>query len=61
MKQILTYCIRFIVTWDSLRFFIIRFADYKRKLPQVTINNIQYVKINFITYNLIDKIMFNII
>ena len=29
-------------------FFIIRFADYKRKLPQVTINRIQYVKISFI-------------
>jgi hypothetical protein len=33
----------------------------KRKLSQVTINRIQYVKINFITYNLIYKIMFNII
>ena len=48
MKLILTYCIRFIVTWDSLRFFIIRFTDYKRKLPQVTINRIQNVKICFI-------------
>jgi hypothetical protein len=34
MKLIFTYCIRFIVTWDSLRFFIIREADYKRKLPR---------------------------
>jgi hypothetical protein len=45
MKLILTYCIQFIVTWDSLRFE----ADYKRKLPQVTINRIQYVKISFIS------------
>jgi hypothetical protein len=31
-----TFCIRFIVIWDRLRFLIIRFADYKRKLSQVT-------------------------
>jgi hypothetical protein len=37
-------------------------VDYKKvKTVQVTINRIQYVKINIITYNLIDKIMFNII
>jgi hypothetical protein len=42
---------------------IIREVDYKKKckLSQVTINHIQYIKISFITYNLIDKIMFNII
>jgi hypothetical protein len=50
MKLILTSCIRFIEIWNSLRFFIIRFADYKRKLPQVTINRIQCVKISFIPY-----------
>jgi hypothetical protein len=49
MELILTYFIRFIVTWDSLRFSIIRFADYKSKLSQVTINRIQCVKISFIS------------
>jgi hypothetical protein len=44
----LTFCIRFIITWDSLRFLLIHFADYKRKLSQVTINRIQNVKISFI-------------
>jgi hypothetical protein len=32
IKLILTNCIQFIVTWDSLRVFIICFTDYKRKL-----------------------------
>jgi hypothetical protein len=38
----------YFVAWNGLRFFIIRFADYKRKLPQVAINRIQNVKISFI-------------
>jgi hypothetical protein len=36
-----------IVTLDSLHFFKNNFVDYKCKLPQVTINHIQNVKISF--------------
>jgi hypothetical protein len=50
MKLMLKFWIWFIVTWDSLRFFIILFADCKRKLPQVTIKHLQNVKISFIPY-----------
>jgi hypothetical protein len=59
MKLILTFCIQFIVTWNSLCFFIICEADYKSKLdlPQVTINHIQNVKISFESFLIIIHIV----
>jgi hypothetical protein len=47
MKLILTYTIYCKERQFTL---LIHFADYKHKLPQVTINDIQYVKIGFIPY-----------
>jgi hypothetical protein len=53
----------FTIHWNLGQFtLILREADYKkRKLSQVTINCIQNVKIRLIPYNLIDKMMSNII